>query len=149
MKQTYRLLSQQRGSALVLAAFVMLGLLVVAALILDGGAVYVSKIRLQIAANAAVLSGAQELTNQPTAVYAVVQKVVKDHDGTASLKDTTVIMEHRVSVHLKKQVPLTFSRLLGIQAAPVDVTAAAEIQTDRAGDKPIIVAIRLVEREHS
>jgi hypothetical protein len=129
MKQRYRIFSEQRGSMVVLSALIMLGLMAVAALVLDGGTLYVSKSKLQNAANAAVLSGAQELTNERSAVTAVVQKILKDHNASDSLVASTIVMEDKVSVHLSKEVPLAFARLLGIPTASVETNATAEIKT--------------------
>lgn len=128
-KKLYLFFSEQCGSTIILAAFIMLGLLACVALALDGGTMYITKIKLQKAANAAALSGAQELANQQSAVFAIVQKILKEHDETNSLVSTTIEMEHKVKVHLKKQVPLPFSRLLGFQNLPIEVKAAAEIQS--------------------
>lgn len=128
-KNLYRFLSEQRGNAIILAAFMMLGLLAGAALALDGSTLYITKIKLQKAANAAALSGAQELPNQQTEVYAIVQKILKEHNEANSLASTTIQMERKVTVQLKKQVPLPFSRLLGFQNAPIEVKATAEIQS--------------------
>lgn len=124
-----KLAGDQKGSAIMLIAVAMLGLLTMAGLVLDGGTIYLAKSHLKKTANAAVLSGAQELTNQESVVHGVVQKILLDHKEQNSLVGTNVQMSKNVKVDLKKQVPLSFSQLLGWQNVPVASTAAAEIGT--------------------
>lgn len=121
--------AEQQGSSLVLVAFMMVGLLVMAGLVIDGGSLYAAKSHLQKAANAAVLSGAQELTQEESSVRSVVDEVVHAHGEEGHMTGLTVQMEDEVRIELRKEVPLGFAGLLGIDKAPVEVVAAAEILT--------------------
>lgn len=122
-----RLLKKEDGSALILVTFAMLGLLSITGLVIDGGTLYMTKSHLQKTANAAVLSGAQELPNTEANVKSVVEKVISEHAEEDSLKTLTVNIESRVQVELEKEVPLTFSKLFGRDTANVNVEATAEI----------------------
>jgi len=128
-KMRLRLLAGEQGNTLVLTALVMVVLLGMTALVVDGGTLYVTKSHLQKTANAAVLSGAQELTVSEANVKSVVNKVLDEHQETGSLTSTDVKLGDKVTVKLEREVPLGFARLLGIPSAQVSVKAAAEIQT--------------------
>ena len=119
----------EEGSTLVLVAVMLAVLLAMTALVIDGGTLYATKSHLQKTANAAVLSGAQELTNQEATVRSIVQTILNDHGEAGSLVGTTVVMGQKVTVQLRKEVPLGFAKLLGMDKAPVEVKATAQIQT--------------------
>lgn len=123
------MLVREEGSAIVLVALSMMLVLAIAGLVIDLGTVFVTKVQLQKTANAAVLSGAQELTHTQSAVADVVNQVLTDHGELGSMMNTSIQMEKRVSVELNRGVPLAFSKLFGFDSFPVDVHAAAEIQT--------------------
>lgn len=133
------LLVREEGSAIVLVGLSMILLLAMAGLVIDLGTVFATKAQLQKTANAAVLSGAQELTNTQSAVTDVVNQVLTDHGELNSLTNTSIQMEQKVSVDLNRGVPLAFSKLFGFASFPVGVHAAAEIQTmiSAAGVAPL------------
>ncbi|AEI41600.1 pilus assembly protein TadG-related protein [Paenibacillus mucilaginosus] len=134
-----RFLGEQQGSALVLAALMLAVLLGAAGLVIDGGTVYVQKSRLQKAANAAALSGAQELTGAQAAVNGVVREVLLRHGEEPSLVSSQVELGRKVTVSLRREVKLGFSGLFGRESAPVEARAAAEILTmgEAAGAAPL------------
>ncbi|MDQ1911066.1 pilus assembly protein TadG-related protein [Paenibacillus sp. GD4] len=121
------LVRQQEGSSLVLAALLLAGLLATAALVVDGGILFVTKSHLQKTANAAVLSGAQELTRTQEQVSGVIQTVLQMHEEHTHVQSTSVSMGQKVSVSLRKEVPLGFARMFGWELAPVQAKATAEI----------------------
>ncbi len=121
-----RLIKEERGNALVLTALSLVFLLVMTGLALDGGYLYMTKSKLQKAANAAVLSGAQELTNSEEKVDEVVQNILANHDESGSLDGViSVQMNDRVAINLKKSVKLNFLQVLGFDKVDVKVHAAA------------------------
>lgn len=117
----------QQGSSIALVGIALAGLLAMTGLVIDLGSVYVTKTQLQKTANAAVLSGAQELTNNETAVTNVINTVLEEHEEVDSLVEQQVDMEHKVSVRLERQVKLIFSGLFGRDETPVKVKATAVI----------------------
>jgi hypothetical protein len=125
---------EQKGSSAILASFAMLGLLSMAGLTIDGGSLYMERTHLQKTANAAALSGAQELTNSEDAVKHVIQQILQRHDEVTSLLETNIENDRKVTVRLRKEVPLSFMSIFGWSTSPVEVKASAEIESmGRAG----------------
>ncbi|WP_276355197.1 pilus assembly protein TadG-related protein [Cohnella caldifontis] len=120
-------LRDERGNAAVLVGLALLLMLTATGLVMDGGAMYAAKSHLQKAANAAALSGAQELTGEETDVRSVVEEILAKHGEQADLTMEDVKMGDSLRVHLRKKVPLGFSRLLGKEEATVEAEAAARI----------------------
>lgn len=130
MRGFYReLWKNERGNTIILTALFIVLLLGFVAVVIDGGTIYAAKRHLQKTANAAVLSGAQELTNNETSVRTVVHEILTDHQESDSLINTQVVMHHKVSITLRKEVSLGFARVLGFSTAPVEAKATAEILT--------------------
>ncbi|OIJ14637.1 hypothetical protein BKP35_06190 [Anaerobacillus arseniciselenatis] len=144
-----QLIKKENGNALVFVSFAMVGLLAITGLVLDGGTLYMTKSHLQKTANAAVLSGAQELIGTDEEVTSIVERVLKEHDETESLLSIEFTLGNRVEVELEKEVPLAFSKLFGRQTAPVHVHAAAEIGTmGRAHGAAPLGIDEAIELEH-
>jgi Flp pilus assembly protein TadG len=122
-----KLLQEQGGSSIVLVGLTLLVLLAAMALVVDGGTVLVERSHLQKTANAAVLSGAQELTHQQAAVTGVIQTILQRHEEAASLQSSAINMGQNVTVQLTKTVSLGFSKLLGMDTVTVAANAAAQI----------------------
>jgi hypothetical protein len=123
-----KMFREQQGSTIILMGFSLMLLLTVVGLVIDGGTMYAAKSHLQKAANAAVLSGAQELTGQQPVVENIVNDILLHHHEENSLIGKPEIqMKSNVRVHLQKQVPLGFSRLFGKESVSVKVEAAAQI----------------------
>lgn len=116
------------GSALVLVAIAMMAFLVVTGLVIDGGYVYMTKAHLQKTANAAVLSGAQELTVKKERVESVVTYILSSHKENTSLSDLDIWMNEQVSVELTKNVKLVFLPIFGLDSVDVRVTATAGLR---------------------
>lgn len=128
MKKRFKVLKEETGSSIVLVGLAMLVLLAILGLVIDGGSLFMTKSHLQKVANAAVLSGAQELTTTENEVRKVVDQVLNDHTESASLKSISIKLQDEVRVNLTKEVPLNFSKLFGFSSAPVKVQAAAEVR---------------------
>jgi len=120
-------INNQHGSALVLVSFALVGLLAITGLVLDGGTLYVTKSHLQKTANAAVLSGAQELTNSDNSVTEVVNQVLNAHDEAESLETINIAMNNQVSVQLSKEVQQSLSKIFGKDTVQVNVEATAQL----------------------
>ncbi|WP_438447739.1 pilus assembly protein TadG-related protein [Gorillibacterium sp. sgz5001074] len=117
----------EKGSTLAFAGLALTVLLAAAGLVTDGGTLFVTKTRLQKAADAAVLSAAQNLTLTEASVLQVAQEVLAKQDESASLRETSVVMGSKVGVRLAKEVRLGFSGLFGFRTATVEAKAAAEL----------------------
>jgi Putative Flp pilus-assembly TadE/G-like len=123
------LIKKEEGNTILLVAFSLVALIAMTGLIIDGGKLFLTKTHLQKTANAAVLSGAQELTHEEESVRTIVHETLEKHSENHSLEDMKIQMEDKVSVDLSREVPLTFSQLFGFDTAPVNVHAAAELGT--------------------
>ncbi|HEY4552829.1 MAG TPA: pilus assembly protein TadG-related protein [Bacillaceae bacterium] len=121
------LLKREDGNVLILTAIALLALLAITGLVIDGGMVYMQKSHLQKTANAAALSGAQELTNSEESVQKVVQDILASHDETVSMNQLNITMNDQVNVRLTKPVNLAFSSLFGIDAVDVRAEATASL----------------------
>ncbi len=122
-----KLAGDERGNVMVLAAIGMMAMLAMAGLVIDGGMLFYTKSHLQKAANAAVLSGAQELTGEESEVTAIIHEVLAAHDEDPSLQAVNVMKGQTVRVNLQKDVPLLFAKIFGIDTASVDADSAAGI----------------------
>ncbi len=117
----------QSGSTLPLVGLMMVGLLAVTGIVIDMGSLYAAKAHLQKTANAAVLSAAQELTNDEASVRQVAEDILLRHGETNEISQLAIEMERAVSIDLKKRVDLYFAQLIGWDSYPVEVTAKAEL----------------------
>ncbi|MHC0036746.1 TadE/TadG family type IV pilus assembly protein [Pseudoneobacillus sp. C159] len=128
MKKLIKFVNNERGNVLVMVTLSFISLLGMAGLGIDAGLMYMTKTHLQKTANAAVLSGAQELTTKEERVKTVVNDILKAHKEEHSLEGLQVLMENKVSIDLKKTVKLTFARLFGFDEVNVRAHAAAGIR---------------------
>lgn len=117
----------EKGGATLLVSLAFTGLLALTGLVVDGGLLYSTHQHLQKTANAAALSGGQELTNDETVVEGVVEETLLHHDELTSLQDIVVVKNNRVTVRLTKPTELTFMKLFGIDSIDVNVKATARI----------------------
>jgi hypothetical protein len=122
-----KLMREQQGSTIVFVGLTLTLLLTAAGLVVDGGTMYAAKSHLQKTANAAALSGAQELTSDKSKVEAVVDDILNQHGEQSSETGTDIQMKSSVRVHLSKQIPLAFSGLFGKKSVTINVQAAAQI----------------------
>ncbi|RHW43172.1 hypothetical protein D1B31_00400 [Neobacillus notoginsengisoli] len=117
----------ENGSAIVLAALAMIAMLCMAGLVIDGSMLYMTKSKLQKVANAAALSGAQELTNSETKVSKIVNDILAAHKEPTSLENLSIMKDVKVRVALSKETPLTFAGLFGFDSVNVKASAAASL----------------------
>ena len=125
MVKIKRLIKEEKGNALVLVTIALMGLLTMAGLAIDGGMLFMTKSHLQKAANAAVLSGAQELPNDTEEVKKIVNDILSSHDSKIALKNIDITPEKEVGVEVEKPVKLAFSSILGVDSVNVGAQAAA------------------------
>ncbi|MDF2548026.1 MAG: hypothetical protein K0R93_2924 [Anaerosolibacter sp.] len=123
-----KFLPAQTGSALVLVSLSIALLMGVTGLVIDGGVLYTTKSHLQKTARAAVLSGAQELSNDVPSVENVVQDILLAHQAKDHLSNLTIDPGQQVSVTLRKEVSMSFMKILGFHHVPVEASATAKIQ---------------------
>ncbi len=117
----------ESGQALVVFAVLLVGLVAMLALVLDGGSIYLSRRRMQNAADAGAMAGARVLAgNGSTAeVTAAAQDYAITRNG-ATTCDVT-IDGSSVTVVTGFTVPATFARVLGLEGFPVTAQATARM----------------------
>ncbi|MFZ7945260.1 pilus assembly protein TadG-related protein [Neobacillus sp. 19] len=120
-----KIVNDEQGNALILGAVTMMFILFMAGLAIDGSLLYMKKSQLQKEANAAVLSGAQELPNTEQKVTDTVQTVLNAHKDAASLSKLDITLGQKVSATLTKPVDLSFARVFGLEQVNVKAHAAA------------------------
>lgn len=124
-----KLFKREDGNAIILFTLAITALIAVTGLVIDGGMLYMTKTHLQKTANAAVLSGAQELTNDDTRVREIVEETLAHHDELDSMTGIIILPETKVTVQLEKPVDMTFMRLFGVETVDVKARATARIAT--------------------
>ncbi|WP_243354981.1 pilus assembly protein TadG-related protein [Bacillus litorisediminis] len=129
MNRIRDLWKKETGNALVFVSIALMTLLAITGLVIDGGMVYKTKIHLQKVANAAVLSGAQELTNNQEKVEEVVYEALSKNDQDAVVENLEITMGEKVAVDLEVPLSLAFSKLFGKDQVMVKAHAAAELRT--------------------
>ncbi|MFB4167738.1 pilus assembly protein TadG-related protein [Virgibacillus sp. JSM 102003] len=122
-----RFKKNEQGNAIVLVALALGGLLLIVGLVIDGGHLFMTKSHLQKTANAAALSGAQEIPNSDADVNDVVDRIIEEHGETGTQNQVNLKVEHQLEVELSKDVPLFFSKLFGIEKVPIHVNAKAAL----------------------
>lgn len=128
MRKLLLYVNNERGNVIVLVALSFISLLGMVGLAIDGSLLYMTKTHLQKTANAAVLSGAQELTNKEEKVKTIVNEIMIAHKEETSLENIQVVLDKRVAVNLEKEVELSFSRIFGFDKVNVKAHAAAELR---------------------
>lgn len=119
-----KLRSREDGSSLLMVALTLGALLVMTGLVIDGGHLVKMKSHLQKTANAAALSGAQEIPNLEGKVQEVVNQILSAHGEGQSLSQME-ILEKELRVTLKKDVDLFFAPLFGMERVTISAKAAA------------------------
>ncbi len=127
--KNHGIIKEQNGSALPLFTLFLVIIIGVAGLVIDGGILYKTKSHLKKTVNAAVLSGAQELTNDSDSVNEVVLEILRAHNEEDSLKEITIQINngYKLNVVLEKVVTLNFLKLFKINSLPVKVSSTVEL----------------------
>jgi hypothetical protein len=118
-----------RGQAAVLTVMFVVGLLGMAALVLDVGAWFHDSRASQAAADAAALAGAQSLPGDPSTATGVALSLAGKNGGGLSAGDIQVssgiTTNDTITVKVKRTSPSFFAKLIGIDSVGVDASAAA------------------------
>lgn len=135
MKKLVKIVKNEDGQALLLMALLIVVLMGFAALVIDLGHVYITKTKLQNAADAAALAGAQDLPNASTAKITAINYAEKNEVPASKTTTTTPYNgdSTKIEVVCTENVSYTFARVLGF--TDKDVSARAVAQTNKwAGD---------------
>jgi hypothetical protein len=135
------LLHSEDGIGAVWFALSFVVIMIMAGIAIDGSRLHLAKAELRKAADAAVLSGAQELEISDESVTNLVNQILAAHNEQGSLKELNIrpLNQRKVSVTLEKEVPLYFMKIFSFSSAPVSVrsTAAANPIIVTSGAVPL------------
>ncbi len=126
MRNIYKHLKNQRGSATIIIALCMTVLLGFTALVIDVGVITSEKSRISNAADAAALAGAQELIiNNSNAINVANQYLEKN--GVDPMEAEIVVSDSdtKISVSINTEVDYYFARVLGFDKGIVETEAVA------------------------
>ncbi len=138
-----RLLRDDTGAVAVIVALSMIALIAFLALVIDVGSLYAERRKLQTAADAAALAGAQELPGSPTRAQSVAAAYVAANAAEAGPAKVTVSTSLAANDTVKVEVgtpssPLSFSGLWGRDSAPVGTSATARIMSPTSYDSGVM-----------
>ncbi len=130
---------QQRGQSLIIVAFLIVALLAAVGLAVDLGLMYVEKVRLGRAVDAAALAGAQELPDETVARRRAIEYLsLNGYEETADgfgwawgFPEESDCMNppcphYHLVVSATQRVSLTFMRVLGFETVDVSAHAIGE-----------------------
>jgi Putative Flp pilus-assembly TadE/G-like len=121
----------ERGQAVVLMVLALVVLLGMAALVLDVGAWFHDKRRLQGTADASALAGAQMLPDDPGGAKNLAQTYAGKNGGDVAGADivisSTVLPNDTIAVKAARDDAGVFGSVLGIGAAHIDARAKARV----------------------
>jgi hypothetical protein len=120
--------SSEKGVVMVIAAIMLTSLLAVTALVVDAGRVYLTRLKLQKAADAAALAGARTLRltgDQSEAETSGSQYVVANSSLPYQETFQSDLATGRFTVNLSKEVKFYFAPLIGFNRTTVRVSAIA------------------------
>lgn len=134
-KLAKKMVKNEDGQVLVIFALLLVVFIGFAALVIDVGMMYRTKSKMQIAADAAALAGAQDLPSASLAISAAMN--FAEANGAEKSK-TTVITPYKgdpnkIEVESTQNVQYSFARVLGFTDADISARAVAQ-NTKWAGD---------------
>lgn len=124
-------LRNDRGQAIVLTVISLVALLGMAALVLDVGAWFHQKRRLQATADASALAGAQRLPGNPGGAQSLALQYANKNDGGVAPGDiaitTTWAANDTIAVKAQKTNNGIFSQVLGVVSVDIGAKAKARV----------------------
>ncbi|MCA0987532.1 pilus assembly protein TadG-related protein [Guptibacillus algicola] len=126
MKKLLMMVSNQRGSTMVMVAISITVLLGAAAMVVDVGRMYHEKSTLQNAVDAAALAGAQELITSRNKATTVAGTYAEENGYPVSYCDIRTGVD-TIQVSQETKVPMTFAKVFGMKNAKVSASAKAKI----------------------
>jgi len=123
-----KLCKDENGAGLVVVIFVIFAVLAIGGLVVDLGIVYTTRGQMRKAANAAALSGIQEIFVSDASVSSIVDDILVSHNEKDHLESLQIKPngENKVTVNLKKDVPLYFMKIFGKDSYTVKVSSSAK-----------------------
>ena len=124
---------ERKGSVLIIVAVALVALLGIAALVVDAGLLYYTKVFLSNAADAAALAGVQELPKNPTDAQNTAISYATDNGVDEGGVIAEILPDGRtIKVTTSKTVSLGFARVLGFSETNVAASAKARVGTAKS-----------------
>lgn len=118
-------MKDQSGTVVVLVAAAMIGLIGMAALVIDGGYLYTQKAKLQTLADASALAGARELPDTDEATNRGQEFAVANGLQVSDVLTQDVSSPGILRVTVRREVAGFFTKLFGFDKFTVTASAAA------------------------
>lgn len=142
-----KLVSEEKGLALVLVSLAMTALIGAAALVTDFGLMALNKNRLANAADAAALAGVQELPENPTYArdvaqnYALKNGMNNDQVDIKLIPDLATSQFVAVEVTTHKTIEYVLAKVLGFNTVDLQAKARAQVfpVTSASGAVPLFI----------
>lgn len=127
-----RLLNEQRGAAIILMALSVTALMVIGAIVVDVGNLYLNKARLANIADSAALAGVQDLPSSPSvaiqnAILYAKQNGKSDDTVEPKLEQDSYGNTTILSVLIKRNVPYYFAKIFNLTSQEVTASSRAKI----------------------
>lgn len=131
-----RYIGNQKGSVMIMVAIVLVVLVGITALVVDGGSRYLTKSKLQNAADAAALAAAAKLPDVTAANTAAKNYAYNNGVAKANTTSTTPYNgdNKKIQVVCQQNVPYTFARIFGSTGGIVTASAVAKANYEWDGD---------------
>lgn len=129
-------LRDEEGSVIIMITIVLVVLVGFTALVVDGGSRYLTKSKLQNAADAAALAAAAKLPNATTAKTEAINYAFNNGVAKANTTPTTPYNgdKDKIEVVCQQTVPYTFARIFGSSSGIVTARAVGEANYEWDGD---------------
>ncbi|NLJ40416.1 MAG: hypothetical protein GX352_02215 [Clostridiales bacterium] len=124
-----RLTCNEDGQALVLFVLLLVVLIGIAALVIDVGTAHAAKAKMQSAADAAALAGAQKLPDDKAAAEIAATTYAVQNEVDESKTDVTTSYQgdpNMIEVFCSKDVPFSLANVLGLGGTSVTARAVAK-----------------------
>ena len=142
-------IKRENGQTMVLSVLFLVGLLGMAALVLDVGSWFREKRQLQLTADAAALAGAQVLPGSPASATSLALQYATTNGRPITANDVSITSDFSsndtIAVATHANAPGFFSKLFGINTVSVGASAAARAALPA---QALYVAPMVVNKQH-
>jgi len=122
------LIKNEKGNAILITALFMSVFIILSALVVDSGLMYLVKARLANAADAAVLAAAQELPGNPNAARAIAKAYINSNGVSDSEVTFEILNNNReIKAVTSRRINLIFGRLAGFMDTNIVARSTASV----------------------
>ncbi|MHB1125750.1 MAG: pilus assembly protein TadG-related protein [Bacillota bacterium] len=140
-----KFVTEERGAATIILAAAIAVLLGMAALVTDGGLLYMERARLIQMVDASVLAGIKEVPSDPDQAVRIAEDYVQRNGGREGEYEVSVINDFELNVTATREVRLFLGVIFGEDSGRVGASSAAQIGA-LSGYKGI-VPIGIIDQE--